>query len=166
MDALENMLTRRSIRQYLPDAIPQEMIEKLLNAAMHAPSAKNMQPWRFIVVDDRAVLDKFAELNTYAQMTLQAPLAIVVCGEELTIHWDQDCSAATQNILLAAHHLGLGGVWSGIWPNEELSHKVQKLLGLPSEVKPVSLLPIGFPREPKNPQTGRYRIDYVHYNKW
>ena len=115
MDAMDAILGRRSIRGYTTRKIDPPLIEKLLRAAMAAPSAGNQQPWRFVVIDDRAVLDAIPKLHPYAEMLKAAPLAIAVCGQVEGLkhadYWVQDCAAATQNLLVAAHALGLGAVW-------------------------------------------------------
>ena len=114
MDAYETILTRRSIRRYTNQDVSEEMVEKLLRAGMAAPSAGNQQPWHFLVIRDRDTLVKITEVHPHSKMLLTAPLAILVAGDEkLQIHpgyWLEDCSAATENILLAAHALGLGAV--------------------------------------------------------
>jgi nitroreductase len=136
---------------------------------MHAPTARNIQPWHFIVVDERAVLDQLSEAHPYAKMLKQAGLAILVCGDRKLQENDgyivQDCSAATQNILLAAHANGLGSVWLGMYPREERMKDVGKLLGIPGHILPVSLISIGYPNEQKE-APDRYKPDRVHYNKF
>ena len=116
---LENIHSRKSVRQYTSEPVSEEAVEKMLRAGMAAPTAVNFQPWRFVVVTERERLDAMAEVLPYAKMLKQAPLAIVVCGETVWMggnenpYWQQDCAAATQNILLAAEALGLGAVWTG-----------------------------------------------------
>ncbi|MBE6239831.1 MAG: nitroreductase family protein, partial [Bacteroidales bacterium] len=123
---LENIHSRKSVRQYTSEPVSEEQVETMLRAAMAAPSAVNFQPWRFVVVTERAELDAMAEILPYAKMLKQSPLAIVVCGETVWMggnenpYWQQDCAAATQNLLLAAEALGLGAVWTGVYPNAEL----------------------------------------------
>jgi nitroreductase len=169
MDAIRTILSRRSIRKYTDQAIPKNIVNDLLNAGMHAPTARNIQPWHFIVVDERAVLDQLSEAHPYAKMLKQAGLAILVCGDRKLQENDgyivQDCSAATQNILLAAHANGLGSVWLGMYPREERMKDVGKLLGIPGHILPVSLISIGYPNEQKE-APDRYKPDRVHYNKF
>lgn len=123
---LDNIHSRKSVRQYTSEPVSEEQVETMLRAAMAAPSAVNFQPWRFVVVTERAKLDAMAEILPYAKMLKQSPLAIVVCGETVWMggnenpYWQQDCAAATQNLLLAAEALGLGAVWTGVYPNAEL----------------------------------------------
>lgn len=120
METLKAILTRRSIRKYSDKNIPEEYYEILLKAAMHAPTARNKQPWHFIIISDRNILHKLSEVNTSWQMLDEAANAIVVCGdrnlEDAESFIIQDCAAATQNILLSAHELGLGTVWLGVHP--------------------------------------------------
>jgi nitroreductase len=123
MTVMEAILGRRSIRKYTSKAVPQDVINEMLKAAMYAPSAGNAQPWHFVVLTRRDMLDKAAEVHPHAQMAKQAPLAILVCVhldlEKYPGNWVADCSAATQNLLLAAHEQGLGSVWCGVYPNEQ-----------------------------------------------
>ena len=169
MDALEAILTRRSIRKYQDKLVDDDTVRKLLEAAMAAPSSMNLQPWRFIVIDDRAILDKIPDLHPHAKMLKEAPLAVLVCADSkvqnIEGYWAQDCSAATENILLAAHALGLGAVWLGVFPRKERMDAVVGLLDLPEEIKPVSLISIGHPAEEK-PASNRFDPSRVHHNKW
>lgn len=169
MEAIEAIHTRRSIRRYSNTPVPDELVEKLLEAAMYAPSAGNEQPWHFVVIRDRAVLDEIPSIHPYAAMTQMAGVAIVVCGDvTLEKHkgfWVQDCSAATQNILLAAHALGLGAVWVGIYPNAERVDGFRRLLGLPDQIIPLALIPLGYPGE-KKPQPRRFDRSRIHLERW
>jgi nitroreductase len=166
---MEAILSRRSIRRYTPDPVPEEVIQELLAAAMSAPSASNEQPWQFVVIDDRHLLDEIPKFHPYAGMLKQAPLAIAVCGdlklETMSGYWIQDCSAATENLLLAAHAKGLGAVWLGVHPREERVNAVRELLGLPEQVRPLCLISIGYPAEQK-PPSHRYDASRVHRNRW
>ncbi len=169
MDILEALLTRRSVRAFTADPVSPEQLEMLLRAAMHAPSACNQQPWHFIVVDSREQLNAIAGLHPYAKMLKQAPLAIIVCGD-LTLetcpgNWAIDCSAAMQNLLLAAHAQGLGGVWVGIHPVEARVKNISEFLGLPKFVTPLCLAAVGHPAEPL-PKADRYKPERVHHNAW
>ena len=169
MDTLEAIRTRRSIRAYTPQPVPEELIEKLLRAAMQAPSAGNQQPWQFVVVTERARLDALTKVLPYGQMLLQAPLAVAVCGdlshETSKGYWVQDCSAATQNLLLAVHGLGLGAVWIGTYPRDDRVRAVQAQLGLPETVIPLCVVAIGYPAEKKVP-VERYDQGRVHRERW
>lgn len=163
------LLDRRSIRKYKDEKISNEKIKMLIKAAMYAPSARNYQPWEFVIIDDRDVLDKIPEFHPYAGMMKKASHGIVVCGdlnvEENVNYVNQNCSAATQNILLAAHGLGLGAVWLGVFPREQRVNGLKELLGLPENILPVSLISIGYPAEEKK-RPDRFDRSKMHYNKW
>ncbi len=160
---------RRNIRRFTPEPVPDESIKALLEAAMSAPSAGNQQPWEFVVIKDRAVLDRIPDVHPHAQMCRQAQAAIVVCGNlERDSHrgfWVQDCAAATQNILIAATDLGLGSVWCGVHPREDRVSGLRKLLCLPDHIVPLSLIPIGHPAENK-PASERFDPARIHHDKW
>jgi nitroreductase len=169
MDALEAIFTRRSIRKYTPEPVSEEDLKTLLAAAMSAPSAGNQQPWEFIVIDDRKILDAIPQVHPYSKMLLEASLAILVCGNlEIERHrgyWIQDCSAATQNILLAARALGLGTVWLGVTPNEARVSGIGQLLKLPKSIVPFSLIAVGHPAEEKG-RADRFKPERIHRNGW
>uniref|UniRef100_A0A7C3YRY0 Nitroreductase family protein n=1 Tax=candidate division WOR-3 bacterium TaxID=2052148 RepID=A0A7C3YRY0_UNCW3 len=169
MEAIECILTRRSIRKYKKEKIPADLIRELLTAAMSAPSARNEQPWHFIVIDERKILDEIPKFHPYAQMLKEAPLAILIAGDKKLTSYEgyliQDCSAATQNLLLACHAQGLGAVWIGIYPREERIKGIKNLLSLPEDILPVSLVAIGYPAEKKEAEN-RYKPERVHHNRW
>jgi nitroreductase len=169
VDALEAIKSRRSIRHFEHTEIGEEVIHTILEAAMHAPSAGNEQPWHFIVVKDKKMLMQVPPINPYAEMALEAPCAILVCAdvtlEKHKGNWMLDTSAAAQNILLAAHALGLGAVWTGIYPREDLMQAFSKLFHLPTNVKPLAFIPIGYPAE-KIRRDRRFREDRIHRNRW
>jgi nitroreductase len=167
--AIDAILSRRSIRQYTAEAVDENVINELMEAAMSAPSAGNQQVWHFVVINDRKVLDEVPNFHAYAAMLQEAPLAIAVCAdlqiEKNQGFWVQDCSAATENILLAAQAMGLGAVWLGIYPREERTQGLQQLLGLPEQVIPLCLIAIGHPGEEK-PRADRYDASRIHRNQW
>lgn len=169
MDALSCIMSRRSIRKYEPRGISPDDVDLIVRAAMAAPSAGNQQPWRIIVLNERAVLDGAADTTPYGKMLLEAPLALVVASDTRDLKhpgmWQQDCSAAVQNALLAAHALGLGAVWLGYWPKMERVTPLKELLGMPEGVEPLAVLAIGHPAEEKSP-AGRYEPSFVHVNTW
>ncbi len=169
METLEAIFTRRSIRNFKNKEISEEQITKLLQAAMYAPSARNTQPWHFIVVTDRKKLDEIPKLHPYADMCYETTLAIMICGdlsiEKLEGYIALNCAAATQNLLLAAHALGLGAVWLGVYPRKERMEKLSKFFGLPNNILPISLVAIGYPDE-INPQPERFKPERIHYNSW
>jgi nitroreductase len=162
-------MTRRSIRAYAPGDVSDDLLGKLLRAAMAAPSAGNAQPWHFVAIRDRASLDAIANFHPYAKMCRQAPLAILVCAdpaqEKYPGFWVQDCSAATMNLLLAAHALGLGAVWVGVYPEQDRMEGFRKLLGLPAGILPLSLVPVGHPGQ-KAGEADRFAPDRVHSDRW
>lgn len=169
MEAMETILGRRSVRKYSDEPVTETQLKRLLEAGMAAPSAHNKQPWHFVVVRDRATLLQIPKFHMYSKMLEQAALAIIVCGdlevEGGTGFWVQDCSAATQNILLAAKATGLGAVWLGVYPNETLVKGLKGLLGIPTKVMPLCIISVGHPLEEK-PPGNRYRDDRVHAGKW
>ena len=166
---MEAILSRRSIRKYTKELVSDEIIKDLLKAAMSAPSAVNEQPWHFIVIKDRQILDEIPKIQPYSKMLRDAPVAVVVCGdlklEKAKGFWVLDCSAATQNILIAAQAKGLGAVWLGFYPREDRIKPLQKLLGIPEHVIPFSVIPIGYPAEQK-PPANRYNESRIHFNRW
>ena len=168
---LENIHNRKSVRQYTAEPVSEDHIQTMLKAAMAAPSAVNYQPWRFVVVTEREQLDAMAEVLPFARMLKQAPLAIIVCGETLwfegkeNIFWQQDCSAATQNLLLAAEALGLGAVWTGVYPDPQRSAELSAFLGLPETVQPLCAIPIGHPAGDDKPKD-KWTPENIHYGKW
>lgn len=169
MDTLEAIRTRRSIRKYQDRPVPEELVRQVLAAAMSAPSARNAQPWQFVVIDDRRLLGEIPQINRNAWMAPDAPLGILVCGElaleKSAGYWVVDCAAAAENLLLAAHAVGLGAVWTGVYPRQQRIDGLHELLGLPEGVVPHTLILLGYPAEqPKSED--RYRADRVHRNGW
>jgi nitroreductase len=168
MEAMEAILTRRSIRRYASAKVPGELVRELLTAAMSAPSAGNEQPWHFVIIDDRKIMEKIPSFHPYASMLKEAPLAILVCVDgDLGIEGFlvQDGSAATENLLLAAHARGLGAVWLGIYPRKERVVGMRKLLAMPDSILPLALISLGYPAE-TIPGEDRYHLQRVHTNRW
>ena len=169
MDALEALNTRRSIRKFKQGKISKDTINKILETGMSAPSAINEQPWHFVVIDKQELIDKILKFHPHASMAKQATIAILVCGdlklEKAKGFWVQDCSAATQNILLAVHALGLGAVWIGVYPRQKRINGFRKLLNLPENIIPFAFIPIGHPAE-KPFKAERFEKQRIHYNKW
>ena len=170
--AIENIFARKSVRAYSPKPVEKAKVDLLVKAAMAAPTAVNKQPWAFIVVDDRTVLDKLAEELPYAKMAAQAPLAIVVCGDlSKTLHgetdqyWMLDCSAASENLLLAAEAMELGAVWTAVYPETDRMKKVRSVLSLPDYIVPFNLIPVGYPRHDEEAKD-KFKEENIHYNKW
>ncbi len=169
---LNNILERTSVRSYLDKSIEDDKIEKLLRAGMAAPTAVNKQPWHFVVVTDKSLLQKLAKANPYAEMVARAPLAIVVCGDMTKAldgnareFWVQDCSAASENILLAATGLGLGAVWTGTYPSEERCAAVSEVLGLPETLIPLNTIVIGYPDGEVTPKD-KWQESNISYNMY
>ncbi|MGM0366129.1 MAG: nitroreductase family protein [Actinomycetota bacterium] len=166
---MKEIFERRSIRKYEDKPVSRQMLEMLLKAAMAAPTAGNQQEWEFVIIDDRDTLNAITAVHPYSHMLKQAPAAIAVCADlnkELhTGYWVQDCAAATQNILLEAQHLGLGTCWLGVHPREERVKGLKKILSLPENVMPLSVIAIGYPAEKKQP-SDRFDENKIHVNKW
>ncbi len=168
---LAPLFARRSVRRYSGEPLTDAEIRDLLEAAMAAPSACAKDPWHFVVVRDRAALDKLAEVLPNGPMLRQADAAIVVCGDLARAHRNvesyllQDCSAAVQNVLLAATTLGLGACWLGVHPNEERMEPIRRQLGIPAAILPFAAVALGRPAEFPEPRT-RFRADAVHAGKW
>lgn len=173
-DAMSVIAQRVSVRRY--DAsrqVPNEMIELLLRAAMAAPTAVNLQPWEFIVVNDKATLEALAKTNRYGGMIAQAPLAIVVCGDtiqeasgEPNKWWMLDCSAATENLLLAATAKGLGAVWTAVYPHDERISAVRQVLNIPDRFIPLCIVPIGYPADSSAKPKDKWKPEKIHNDKW
>jgi nitroreductase len=167
---MESIINRRSIRQYTDQTVSDEQVKKLLEAAMCAPSAGNEQPWHFVVIRDRQLLDKVPEYHPYSGMVRQASVAILICADTRLSkydvdYWVQDCAAATENLLLAVQDLGLGAVWLGVYPRSERVKGLRQLFNIPEEVIPFALVPVGYPAEHKGWED-RYREDRVHLDSW
>jgi nitroreductase len=168
---LSFLFGRRSVRAYQQKPVSDEMVADLLAAAMAAPSACAKDPWRFVVVREPATLRALAAALPNGSMLANAPLGIVVCGDLDAAHANelsyllQDCSAAIENLLLAAHALGLGACWLGVHPRQPRMEALTKILGLPETIIPVSGIAIGWPAEEKAART-RFDAKYVHNEKW
>lgn len=171
MDRLNCIFGRRSIRKFKAKPVETEKVELLLKAAMAAPSAHNSQPWHFITVTEQRTRKKIADFHPYAKMLNQAPLCICVCGEPVTStgkerpFWVQDCSAAMENILLAATSLGLGGVWVGLYPSANLVSKIKEVLNLPEHITPLGLAVLGYPDQEKSAGT-KYDESKIHHEQY
>jgi nitroreductase len=168
---LQSIFSRRSIRVYQNRGIDREIVRDLLEAAMAAPSAVAKDPWEFIVLTDKKRLATVAEALPNGKMLTDAPLGIIVCGDMQRAHSGelsyliQDCSAAIQNLLLAASMLGLGACWLGVHPRPDRIAHIRKVFDLPESVLPIAAIAIGYPAETKEPRT-RYNLDYVHNESW
>ena len=169
--AIENIMTRTSIRQYKDQPVEQEKIDIMLKAAMAAPTAVNLQPWHFIVITDKKMIDQLA-----GPRPTNAPLMIAVCGDtdktsmpdgkgKLPDFWVQDVSAATENLLLAAHAIGLGAVWTGVFPAMERVAEVANVLNCPNNIIPLAVVRIGYPDESPEPKD-KFKEENISYNKF
>lgn len=169
---IENIMTRASVRSYKGTPVSEEQVDTLLRAAMSAPTAVNKQPWRFVVIEQREVLDSLAVKFPNMSMLKRAPLAIVMCGDmndtledEGREYWIQDVSAATENLLLATHAMGLGAVWCGIYPISDRVSRLSEILHLPSEIVPLGVVSIGYPDGETAPKD-KWKPEKVHYGTW
>lgn len=170
--AYRNILERTSVRRFTPEPVSEPLQQALLHAAMSAPSGVNRQPWEFILIDNSEILSNLADELPYAKMAAQAPMAIVVCGnsdrflegDDSTL-WEQDLSAASENILLAANALGLGGVWTCLYPHNDRIAVARRLLSIPDNIVPFNLIPIGYPLEQKAPMD-KWHTERIHRNRY
>ncbi len=166
---------RRSVRSFILDKdIPSEDIEYILKAAMHAPSANNTQSWEFIVIKDRSKIDEMSKTHQYTKPLSSAPLAILVCadmkpnGKDINKFWEQNASAAIENILLAATYRGIGSLWMGIAPIEEYMTKMKNMFALPEHVNPVAIIALGYAKTnfDMSKRENRFEQEKVHYEKY
>ena len=178
--AFDVIFSRKSVRSYTDQAVSDQQIEQMLRAAMSAPTGMNIQPWRFVVVRDQAVKEALA--GPRGGMIAQAPVVFVVCGETTMMrkpwgqpdapeeevangNWALDCSAAAENLLLAAEALGLGAVWTAAYPYEDRMLPVREALGLPDNVVPLCVIPCGYPAGDDQPKD-KWKPENIHYDKW
>lgn len=167
---MKEIFTRRSIRKYEDKPVDDNQIQKLLRAAMYAPSAGNEKPWHFIVIKDKDKLNEITTIHIHTQMLKEAPLAILVCADTSNVKYDgafwvQDIAASVQNILLEGENMGLGTCWCGVYPRQELVDGVSKLFNLPEHIKPVSIIAVGHPAEQREVKE-RFDTDRIHYENW
>jgi len=167
--ALDNIFARKSVRSYTDEPVSPEQVETILKAAMAAPSGMNMQPWRFVVVTNQKVKDKLAV--GFNKMIAKAPVVIIVCGKTTNKlgapnkNWTADCAASTENLLLAVEALGLGAVWTACYPYEDRMNPTVEALGLPENVSPYCIVPIGHPAGNDKPKD-KWNPENIHYEKW
>ena len=169
--AIENIMTRTSIRQFKAQPVEQDKVDILLKAAMAAPSALNLQPWHFIVINDKETIALLS-----GKQPTSAPLMIAVCGDtdktmlpdgstKLPDFWVEDVSAATENLLLAAHALGLGAVWTGVYPAMDRTAEVANVLNCPQNIVPLAVVRVGYPDESPEPKN-KFKEENISYNKF
>ena len=178
--AFDVIFSRKSVRSYTDQDVTDQQVEMMLRAAMAAPTGMNVQPWRFVVIRDQAMKDKLA--GPRGGMIAQAPVVFVICGETTLMrkpfgqpdaeavevengNWTQDCSAATENLLLAAEALGLGAVWTAAYPYEDRVNPIREALGLPENVTPLCVVPCGYPAGDDEPKD-KWKPENIHYDKW
>lgn len=166
-----NIIGRTSVRRYTDEPVADDLKVALLHAAMSAPSGVNRQPWEFILVDDKKLLESLAEALPYAKMAATAPMAIIPCGDSERFLegvdselWVQDLSAASENILLAAHALGLGGVWTCLYPHSDRMDAVRKILDVPDKLIPFNLIPVGHPSKDAEPMD-KWHPERIYHDK-
>jgi nitroreductase len=170
-EALNTIYTRKSVRSFTGEAVSREALIKILRAAMAAPSAVNIQPWAFVAVTKRETLDELCARLPYAKMLDKAGAAIVVCGipdkDEVFSkdYWVMDCSAASENILLACHALGLGAVWTAVYVDRERIANVRRILDIPENIIPLNVIPVGVPREKGTP-LDKFKEENIHWEQW
>ena len=169
METLEALKTRRSIRKYTEQKISDKEINGIITCAMYSPSAFDKQPWQFIIINKKELFDEILKAAPHAEMIKGASHAVIICGdknlEEEQGLLVQDISAATENLLLSAHSIGLGAVWVGIYPFADIEKGIRKLFNIPENVLPVSMVVTGYPAEnPEQPK--RYKEERVHINGW
>ncbi len=171
-ETLKAIFSRKSVRSYTDAGVPKEQLTLLARAGMAAPTAVDKRPWEFIIITDSACLKALAEALPYAKMVEKAAAAIVVAGDLNrqfggmdASYWIQDCSAATENILLAAESMGLGGVWTGVFPEPDRIASVRRILGIPEDVVPLNVIPIGVPSGKEHPKD-KFDPHLIHKNKW
>lgn len=166
-DALDLMYSRQRVREFTDAPVSDEQVEAMLKAAMAAPSVQDRRPWHFVVVRKRKTLDKLARVHKYAYMLAQAQLAIVVCGDQKVSekYWVEDGCVATQNLLLAARALGLGGVWISIYPKKKHQNAVREMLDIPDRMGVLCVLAMGTPAKREHIGT-KYDLERVHHDEW
>lgn len=170
---MHNILQRKSVRSYSDRSVSREALDTLVRAAMAAPTGRDMRPWKFIVIDDKEAMKQLAAKLPYAKMLAEAQAAIAVCGDlsikddkgNPSTNWTFDCSAATENLLLQAEAMGLGAVWTAVYPYDDRLPAVKEALGLPEDIVPLNLIPIGYPQGNPQPKD-KYDPANVHYNAW
>ena len=169
---ISDILTRTSVRAYSDKPVETQKVDTLLRAAMAAPTAGNKQPWRFVVIDDRSILDAISENFKTMTMARNASLVVIMCGDitatfdgEGKDYWIQDVAAASENLLLAAHAMGLGAVWCGIYPQTSRVERFSEMLHLPENIIPMACICVGYPDGPTSPKD-KWHPEHIHYNTW
>lgn len=169
---LETIFSRKSVRHFKPGTVSKGQMEMLVRAGMAAPTAVDQRPWDFIIITDKDVLKKLAEALPYAKMAVDAQAGIIVVGDtekqfggKDSLFWIMDCSAAAENILLAAESMGLGAVWTALFPDQERVAVIRKMFNLPDNRIPLNFIPVGIPTGEDKPKD-KYNKTQIHWNKW
>lgn len=169
---IDDIMTRSSVRSYSDREVAEGQIDTLLRAAMAAPTAGNKQPWRFVVINDKSILNVISENFHTMTMAKDASVAVIMCGDvtatfdgDARDYWIQDVSAASENLLLAAHAMGLGAVWCGIYPQMSRVDQFSEMLHLPENIIPMACICIGYPSGETTPKD-KWQPEYIHYNTW
>lgn len=171
-DFLELIKSRTSVREFTGEPIPKEDILEIIKAGMSAPTARDIRPWAFIPVTDRKLLDELCNELPYAKMLDKASCAIIVCGQvdndngEDNKLWVCDCSAASENILLAAHAMGYGSVWTAAYPHSDRMDTVRKILSIPENIVPLNVIPIGIQKDKNLEPKDKFNLENIHWEKW
>ncbi len=170
--AIDCIMTRASVRSYTGQQVPDSIVNKILRAGMAAPTAANQQPWQFVVVNDQSLKDSITAAFEYTKMVADCSFAVVVCGDMDNLFkgdipdggfWVEDCSAASENMLLAAHALGIGGVWCGIYPLKDREQRLHSILNLPAGLTPLNVMAFGYPAADVSPKD-KWKPSKIHYN--
>lgn len=173
-EVLECIMTRASVRKYKPETVNDSVMTKVLKAGMAAPTAANQQAWHFVVITNQALKDSITDAFQWTKMVRDCAFAVVVCGDMSRLFegdredggfWTLDCSAASENMLLAAHALGLGGVWCGIYPEEDRMSRLSAILNLPPNLRPLNILSFGYPETTVAPKQ-KWDPEKVSYNRF
>lgn len=169
---LENIFARKSVRAYTEQAVNREQLDTLARTAMAAPTGMGKEPWLIVLIDERAILDSLSAALPNASMLANAGAALVVCGDTLKApmdvhpyYWVQDCSAASENVLLAAESMGLGAVWTGVWPRPARLETVIRILDLPAHIIPLNIIAIGYPLGEETAKD-KYKPENIRWNKF
>jgi nitroreductase len=170
-ETLKTIYQRKSVRNFTDKEVTKEQLETIIKAAMAAPTAINAQPWQFLVVTDKELKAKYAEGNFQADMVKKCSALVVICGDKTLgnerswTYWDQDCSAATENLLLAVESIGLGAVWTGVYPGEDRMKTVKERFELPDNVVPLCVVLVGYPDGTDKPKD-KWKPERIHWNKY
>ena len=171
MELLEGLLTRRSVRKYSDQPVPEELITEIIRYAMYAPSAKNLRPWHFMPVNDRKIMEGIMQVHPFSTMLAYAPWAIIVYGDPTAAFTPEympvDCAIATENLLLAAHAKGLGAVWLGVYPQQQRMDGIRELIPIPDHIVPFAVVSVGYPGRDYSTVPERFEPEKLHLgNRW